>query len=411
MSSWLPGEPVNESALWNQIFQKSAAFTVRHNGTDYEAFAGSTGKIAYGGSGDAGGADGGNADVVIQAALDGLTVGRTSKEKVLCLGNFTIDASIALPAYSILEVNGRITWDGADALASYMFDSTAGNTALVGGYYDGGNKAGTIYNHDGAGAASNFKIAGTYMTNIKQLGAFITVWNTTNGVITGNYFYGNEKGLGVNLWDGVQNVAVSSNTFQKTYDSAVSIGSTGVGILCNNISVTGNTAIGYTSGNGMGISVFGKASNITITGNTILDQALDGINAITDGGFTPDNVCVAGNVVGGSVRHGVNIQSTNSLVTGNIVRDCTDTGIWVSGDDCAITSNFVRGCTNSGIYIYDDTDYCVVVGNVSRYNDYGINVCAGSDKTNVVGNNLLNNTTAAFLDNGTNTVDEHNVKV
>ena len=47
-----------------------------------------------------------NAATVINAALNGLTVGRTTKEKVSLQGTFTLTGSINTPSYSILDATG-----------------------------------------------------------------------------------------------------------------------------------------------------------------------------------------------------------------------------------------------------------------------------------------------------------------
>jgi len=45
---------------------------------------------------------------VIQRALDGLTSGRTWKEKVVLKGYFEIDATILIDSYTIFELHGTI---------------------------------------------------------------------------------------------------------------------------------------------------------------------------------------------------------------------------------------------------------------------------------------------------------------
>lgn len=65
--------PTND---WNPLLdhglEKTASYIIRRNGSYYEAINGSTGKISYGGSGDAGGVTGTNAGAVIQSAIDAI---------------------------------------------------------------------------------------------------------------------------------------------------------------------------------------------------------------------------------------------------------------------------------------------------------------------------------------------------
>jgi hypothetical protein len=56
------------NALLDHALEKPASYIIRKNGTYYEAINGSTGKVSYGGSGNAGGATGTDAKSVVQAA-------------------------------------------------------------------------------------------------------------------------------------------------------------------------------------------------------------------------------------------------------------------------------------------------------------------------------------------------------
>lgn len=89
-------------------FVNPCTFVVSKSGSDYAAS--NAYQTIYGGSGDAGGVDGADAMAVIQAALNGLTGGRTWKEKVVLNGVFdtTTSTYIDVPAYTILE-GGSIT--------------------------------------------------------------------------------------------------------------------------------------------------------------------------------------------------------------------------------------------------------------------------------------------------------------
>jgi len=85
-----------------------------------------------------------NASAVINSAIGNLTVGRTWKEKVVLMGNFTIDSSIIMPSYTVLELRGKVT-------ATYNPDfpmvrnenQTGGNSysEIFGGYWEGNNGA------------------------------------------------------------------------------------------------------------------------------------------------------------------------------------------------------------------------------------------------------------------------------
>jgi hypothetical protein len=62
----------------------------------------------------------GTDSAVIQAALNGLSAGRTWKEKVLLKGNFELSSYLNLPSYTVLETVGKL-----------KMASAAGNTGLI----------------------------------------------------------------------------------------------------------------------------------------------------------------------------------------------------------------------------------------------------------------------------------------
>jgi parallel beta-helix repeat protein len=81
-----------------------------------------------------------NASVAIQAAMNHLTSGRTWKETVVFEDNLTIDNTIPIPSWTIIEILGRLTL--ANWVNASMFinsDTVNGNTEieLTGGILDG----------------------------------------------------------------------------------------------------------------------------------------------------------------------------------------------------------------------------------------------------------------------------------
>jgi len=77
---------------------------------------------------------------VIQSAINALTSGRTWKEKVVTKGNFTINDTVKLSSYTILEIQGK--WalaDGVNANLIENSDRVTGNVEIeiLGGKLDG----------------------------------------------------------------------------------------------------------------------------------------------------------------------------------------------------------------------------------------------------------------------------------
>lgn len=119
-----------------------------------------------------------NASAVINAALGNLTVGRTWKEKVLVLGNHTLSASIEIPSYSILEIDGYLSLaDGVndDMIHNPRSEWNNGNNDIE---IKGGFLFGNRDNQVGLGDTNDYY-------NLRING--IRFWNVTGGLITGVY--------------------------------------------------------------------------------------------------------------------------------------------------------------------------------------------------------------------------------
>lgn len=84
--------------------------------------------------------DGTADNVEIQAYINALSAGRTIQEEVLCVGTFNIAAPIALPSYTILEIQGEIGYSGSVNDAVIVIDSAAVMAEIDGGIIRGGGK-------------------------------------------------------------------------------------------------------------------------------------------------------------------------------------------------------------------------------------------------------------------------------
>jgi hypothetical protein len=338
-----------------------------------------------------------NAATIIQDALNGLTVGRTYIQTVECTGYFPISTILNIPSYAQLLLNGEIQWAGSSGTSGYMMQNSGNNQILItGGIYDGGNAVGQIMNMEGI---SNFQVQGTYQTNILQMGAFMVFFGSDNGVISNNNVYGGNKGLGIDLYDGCHNIVVSQNTFNLTYDSAISVGSTGGGVLCYDITITGNAAYGYSSGNANGgISVFGLAQDITITGNVCDNFYGDGVVIQVEGGFTPNSITVTSNILRGNLLYGIGLSGQNCTASSNIINN-SGYGIYINNFFNTASSNTINNCGTSGIYIYASQQNEVLLGNQCHNSPYGVIISSGCTHIQSVGNNYLDNSVSNYTNN------------
>jgi len=89
-----------ETTITENSFRNDYSYLIFEDGGTYYAKSGETGEICWSST---------NAATVIQAALNGLTSGRTWKETVIVNGNFTINTLLSIPSYTKLIINGKIT--------------------------------------------------------------------------------------------------------------------------------------------------------------------------------------------------------------------------------------------------------------------------------------------------------------
>lgn len=229
-----------------------------------------------------------------------------------------------------------------------------------------GSRISNMYYYDGSSTFANHKIL------ISQ----------AHASITGSYFYL------VNQGGSLANASVKLNA--------------------NYITVAGNTFRYRLSGtNGCHLTTTTSANSCEITGNTFL----------CDSGSFDTGIYITGNynnVVGNTVRegyYGINIAGTYSNVSGNTVQSSQGGyGIGLGEHYCSATGNLLRNTGSAGTGMKTDggrTD-CVFNDNFVSGFATGIAVESGSDRTTVVGNNLVNNT-AMLTDAGDRTNSAHNV--
>lgn len=139
--------PTQTFAIYGGNYPGAPEFTVWESDGEYYA-KNQYGVIVYSGT---------NATSIINSALNALTTGRTWQEKVLLMGDITIDSTILVPAYTILENTGRVTL--ADNSDCNMLELKAGLAAMIeifGGLWDG--------NGDNQASGDGFNIQYIYET-------------------------------------------------------------------------------------------------------------------------------------------------------------------------------------------------------------------------------------------------------
>ncbi len=323
-----------------------------------------------------------SAITALQAANDALTAGRTWKEKILFVGDYSsVSVSLLLDSNTILEVVGRLklaTAANLPVVKNRNGTATEGSQdhdiELIGGEYDG-NKAnqsgGNLINfftanritvtgvraHDSKTDGLTFNgcddvlVQGCRFYDNTQMGVRWTS-NTTYGVhannvrMIGNYASGNSiNGLWIGgtsvTWECYGGDIVGNTCYNNTVGGIyVDWHSYGIQITGNDCQSNGNS-IG--SGGGGGIVFNGQANGtpyygngyINITGNSCYNNDESGIF-----GVYAKNVRVSGNQCTFNKWHGISIQAC---------KQCQ-----IEGNSCVNNSQLTTN-TYAGIRFYDAT--------------------------------------------------------
>ena len=304
-----------------------------------------------------------NNTTVINAGIAALTAGRTWKERVVLIGNYTTNASIAVLSYTILEIYGKIT----ATVGAYAISLVNRNDVeVIGGYIDG--------------------------ANVTNSGVGITGAGSTRILISRVDIY-NANAYGVQIGGGASEVIVSKCHINVFGDDGIAI--TGDGT--QKILVEGNKCHGGTSlvGSSSGVEVGDHADNIIISHNICYSNIFAGVNVNTHTG-TPGvtNVTIVGNWC---YNNGLGVAFTGvsgqiayyCSIVANICYSNTDEGITISFcEDVTVVGNISRNNTNEGIRLANAATRVTVKGNTVRENGgVGIHLSSGSPLFCIVSGN------------------------
>lgn len=339
---------------------------------------------------------------VINAAMAALTSGRTWKEAVSVIGDFTVDGavdSIEMPSFTILNLHGKLTIatnqvSGAAAINATGASAVAPVTDIEinGGYINGG------YSVDAAGAEtgqSSNQPAGIKLLFVERF--------KINGVDISN--------------TKAHNIAVTSSlhasvincTLKKSGDDSISmLGSTHINITSNDISdnygsVGGSSGIEIEDGSGLCTI----SNNIIYSMNPAADYSGDGgngIQCVIDPAGSGDitKVTIVGNVCDGVELNGIAVQNnrvgglnSSVVVVGNSVSDGGANGLaFTTVGSATFNGNTVIDVLGVGINLNKCEDSSVVGNVVKNTGEIGISAFAGKNVA-VIGNQILNTGTVA----------------
>jgi len=377
-----------------------------------------------------------DASTVIQAALNGLTAGRTLKERVVLQGNFNLSATILIPSYTLLIIDGKLTLNNGvntSVLQSFTLDTIHNQIEIHGGIIEGnkGNQATGhgIYLYQ----PNDCTVQGVTVRNCKEFGIFFSwggeanihrnwilnndvtlsgksgiriYWNTDHaGTVVANNIcqYNVEHGL---LLHALYAYTVVGNSLMRNTKSGINVDAGGMGpegvITGNTISF--NTERGILTSNPQGLTIASNelhgngfegvligagATGVQVTSNNLRDNSLGNANTYDDIQVLSNGHIIVANTI---INHLGNFDDRN--------------GIFINGgNNCLVASNRISGHKTDGIKITSGNLNFLTGNTVTGVTGYGVNITdAASDSNRVKNNDLRGNTAGCINDSGTGTI-------
>lgn len=312
-----------------------------------------------------------NAATAIQTALNSLTSGRTVKQAVLLQGTFVITKAISIPSYTILELDGKVTW-GSSAVGYMLTATDKNNFEVRGGEWDG-NKG--IRSTTSSSNPMNFlRCQDVVIKNLKvHDGPYdnIEFEYSERITISGVESYRSN-------WDSFM-MAFSNNCVVENchiYDIAQGgcyfyCEDDGIAQTINN-NIMRNNLVERTLTSGLSLSPRGSEDKVIggiIEGNTLIDCGTDGDHPAINTGFAVhgQGTIIRNNVIScpaGLSGAGIEFGVDNGQCTGNTVSGTGESGISVTGSGNTVTGNIIRNCGSQGYSaFYNSGSNNVVTGN------------------------------------------------
>lgn len=352
---------------------------------------GSTGKIDYSGT---------DVGEVIQNALNSLTSGRTWREGVVLKGNFTINAKVAIPSHTVLEILGKLTL--ADNVNDYMFLIAGGSTdiEIIGGVVDcnGANQtSGGMLDCYG----SKVKLFNVNVKNFKIVGA--SFYNSTgvSDIEIAHCRFEDGEGEGIRLIY-VTNAKIHHNTFLNNTLDGINVRRD-----CTDINIHRN----FGDGNRF-LVYFQVGDGVTRPVRWNVSDNIS-LNSPANDGFAfwrSDYGTIKNNISVGHFAEGFSIVDCDHLVVeGNLAYNC-QAGIGfgdatIPCDDVLCQNNKMISCTDFGMKVYATNSQ--FKGNTFKGSTTGIQEYSPSDGNEYTDTDLQNCTTP-FNSTGTNYAVKHN---
>lgn len=344
-----------------------------------------------------------NAVSMIQAALDGLSHGRTTKERVLLQGDFVANGEIQVKTYTIFEIQGTLKLgDARTANLLYL------NGALIdvkGGILDC-NKTNQVDGNLFASQhciyginLSDTKVSGVEIKNAVNSGIFIRD-GKRNVIENNNIHHNGDKGIFLDNTQGGLIWAMNSFDQKVTGNNIHDNGDVGITLSAGGVTVSGNT-IANNPTQDISISTNENNANIVISGNTISSSTF-GISA-----YRSPTITIDGNQFSSIQDAGIKIANMNyATVKNNQMSFIGKSGILFQGSANSIVEhNTITGygatagsTVAAGIMITTPPGVAtpsysirLLTNEAMNGNGYGIRIEGGSHTNDLINNNAHNN--------------------
>ncbi|MBI0583777.1 MAG: right-handed parallel beta-helix repeat-containing protein [Methanomassiliicoccus sp.] len=296
-----------------------------------------------------------NAATVIQSALNALTSGRTAKEAVLLQGSFVISKAISIPSYTILELDGKVTW-GTSSVGYMLTATDKNNFEVKGGEWDG-NKG--IRSTTSSSNPMNFmRCNDVVISNLKvHDGPYdnIEFLYSERVTIRGVESYRSN-------WDSFMMAFCNNCVVENCHIYDIAQGGCyfyceddGIAQTINN-NIMRNNLVERTLTSGLSLSPRGAEDRVVgglIEGNTLIDCGTDGDHPAINTGFSVrgQGTIIRNNVIScpaGLSGAGIEFGVDNGQCTGNTISGTGEAGLSITGSGNTITGNTIRNCGSQG---------------------------------------------------------------
>jgi parallel beta-helix repeat protein len=195
--------------------------------------------------------------------------------------------------------------------------------------------------------------------------------------------------------------AVSSNVISSNAGAGISV--TGGALVAITDNIVGGSSAG--AGNGRsGIVVGGNAADVGVTGNTVLGNAVHGVELVSAIGTMVGGVAAAANTIEGNRSDGIYVAggSRGVVIGGNTISANRGDGIEINAsignriEGATITSNGAAGVTVVSAKASSTADGNVISGATIDSNAVGVSIL-GSSGTSVIDGNTISRSAAAGI--------------